>query len=105
MKLCGAPWLNLTVHHSGKVVACCADCSLSYPVGDIRHQSLEEIYNSERLRSLRQMHLTGKLPRHCRDCDAKQAYLVELSELIATLKEAGRTAQVEQILRLASKTI
>ena len=57
MNICGAPWLNLTVHHSGIVVPCCPDVKFLLKLGDITKQSIEEIWNSEKAERLRIQHV------------------------------------------------
>lgn len=49
------------VKHDGRVFPCCQSYMLDgAPVGDLRHQGLEEIVNSADLRQLRRLHATGR---------------------------------------------
>ncbi|HEX5430366.1 MAG TPA: radical SAM protein [Bryobacteraceae bacterium] len=49
------------VKHDGRVFPCCQSYMLDgAPVGDLREQTLEEIFNSEEMRYLRRMHAAGR---------------------------------------------
>jgi len=48
---CSVPFTQLFLYPTGEVFVCCEN---SYKVGDIRKQSIEEIWNSEAMQSLRQ---------------------------------------------------
>jgi radical SAM protein with 4Fe4S-binding SPASM domain len=98
MRVCSAPWLNLTVHHTGIVTPCCSDLGLTFPLGDLNAQSLKEIWESLRASDLRAMHLTSNLPEMCRRCEGKVGYLVEVSELILSLFNFKKFHQVKEIL-------
>jgi len=59
----------LFIRHDGTVSPCCRFQGRP-PLGDLKRQSFDEIWNSEALRSLRQAHVTGDLSgfEPCRDC-------------------------------------
>jgi hypothetical protein len=49
------------VKHDGRVFPCCQSYMLDgAPVGDLRQQSLAEIFNSENMRHLRRLHAAGR---------------------------------------------
>jgi radical SAM protein with 4Fe4S-binding SPASM domain len=49
------------VKHDGRVYPCCQSYMLDgAPVGDLRHQSLKNIFNSEDMRRLRKLHSAGR---------------------------------------------
>jgi radical SAM protein with 4Fe4S-binding SPASM domain len=49
------------VKHDGRVYPCCQSYMLDgAPVGDLREQSLEEIFNSEAMQQLRRVHAAGR---------------------------------------------
>jgi radical SAM protein with 4Fe4S-binding SPASM domain len=49
------------VKHDGRVYPCCQSYALDgEPVGDLRHQTLPEIFNSDSLRELRRLHGEGR---------------------------------------------
>ena len=76
MKICSAPWFNLTIHSSGKAVMCCIDYKLEYIVGDTNEQTLEEILYGEILERVRQQHSSGSLNfSPCNKCINKHYYM------------------------------
>jgi radical SAM protein with 4Fe4S-binding SPASM domain len=49
------------VKHDGRVFPCCQSYALDgAPVGDLREQPLEEIFNSDEMRRLRRAHVQGR---------------------------------------------
>jgi radical SAM protein with 4Fe4S-binding SPASM domain len=49
------------VKHDGRVFPCCQSYMLDgAPVGDLRHSSLSEIFNSDEMRRLRELHAAGR---------------------------------------------
>lgn len=64
--LCPAPWLVLDFDPEGNAHACCA--SALYPLGNVRHQSIREIWEGERTRTLRRALLAGDLDHGCSSC-------------------------------------
>lgn len=59
---CEFPWLSLTVMADGSVVPCTQDYNAEMVLGNVREQTLEEIWNGERYRALREWHVTGAFP-------------------------------------------
>lgn len=62
---CIMPFIHQNIKQEGKVAAC-----WRYPdrIGDYRHQTLEEIWNSDETRELRRALLNGERPVGCRSC-------------------------------------
>ena len=62
MRRCHYLWRGpMYVKHDGRVYPCCQSYGLDgSPVGDLRHQSLEEIFDSPDMRHLRQLHAAGR---------------------------------------------
>lgn len=59
---CRMLWRNLSVHADGKVSACCHDSEDELIVGDLtRGETLQQIWQGEAMRSLRQAHLEGRI--------------------------------------------
>jgi radical SAM protein with 4Fe4S-binding SPASM domain len=50
---CEYPYTIMAVYWDGRVVPCCMDYNAGYVVGDVRYQSLQEIWNSTQLQKLR----------------------------------------------------
>ena len=75
-KACFLLWRNMFISHEGKAFVCCQDVDGSVPIGDFRNETLEEIWNSGKMRSFRDMHVHGKMRNIplCAGCDLKQEY-------------------------------
>lgn len=61
---CIVPWLWLHMEPSGKVIPCCSNPKI---LGDIKTQSLEEIWNGEEMKKFR-LSLLEELPESCFSC-------------------------------------
>ena len=59
-QVCPEPFSRLAINFDGQVSVCCVDWSYGTIVGDLRKQSLEEIWNGELLREFRLKHLQGQ---------------------------------------------
>lgn len=74
---CEFPWTSLTVMSNGNVVPCTQDYDAKMIFGNIREQSLEEIWNSKKYQQFRQWHISGDFPKgnKCNEkCDLKKVY-------------------------------
>ena len=60
---CRMLWKNLTVYHDGRVSPCCYDAEGELVVGNVRDQSLREIWSGRSLQNLRDSHLTCQFNR------------------------------------------
>jgi radical SAM protein with 4Fe4S-binding SPASM domain len=69
-EVCPFPFYTLTVNSDGSVSVCCADWSHGTVVGDLRRESISEIWAGQRLAEFRKMHLRKERRRHpvCGDC-------------------------------------
>jgi radical SAM protein with 4Fe4S-binding SPASM domain len=69
--ICTFPWNALIIFWDGSVLPCSQDFFGSYILGNIKHSSLREIWNNEKMVSLRQKlaskKVTGLNP--CANCD------------------------------------
>lgn len=64
---CMAPWFGqLLVRQSGKVSLCCA--APQYVLGNLQENSLQEIWNGQRMREVREDFNKGRIPRVCGFC-------------------------------------
>jgi MoaA/NifB/PqqE/SkfB family radical SAM enzyme len=71
---CMAPWTHMHGLPSGDVIACCLSPT-SETLGNLREQSLTDIWNSERLRGLRRNMLAGiATPSICGRCYDKEKH-------------------------------
>lgn len=67
---CDYLWTSLSVQHDGSVALCCEDFEGRIALGNVRRQSLEEIWRGPLLQKYRQAHLAGRrgsMPL-CRGC-------------------------------------
>jgi radical SAM protein with 4Fe4S-binding SPASM domain len=69
---CNWLWKSLAIYWDGRVASCCADFSGDQIIGDVKKQSLREIWNGEQMVRLRTLQVEG---RHtdaplCSGCDA-----------------------------------
>lgn len=66
---CPFPWQYLVVQWNGDVVACCRDYNGRLVLGNVREKSLQDIWNGDNARQLRNAMATGKgLQRLCEVC-------------------------------------
>lgn len=76
--LCPQPRARLVFTDKADVaLPCCHDWRKSYALGDIRKQSLLEIWNSEKLKELRKAHVEGRhdeIPM-CKGCGEKASHV------------------------------
>lgn len=66
--VCAIPWMHLNFEPDGKVVPCCLTSTFKYFLGDLHKDSIGEIWNSEKMKSLRRIMLEGKQPEICVKC-------------------------------------
>ncbi len=75
---CRSPWEMLAIASDGRVVPCCYDMDCRMTLGRVPDQSLQEIWEGEPLKRLRERLRTGRfdnLPL-CSDCDKARTYLI-----------------------------
>lgn len=56
---CPFPWQYLAIQWDGTVVPCCRDYNAVNAMGNVRTQTLREIWNGEKYAAFRQQHRTG----------------------------------------------
>jgi radical SAM protein with 4Fe4S-binding SPASM domain len=66
--ICAIPWMHLNFEPNGKVVPCCLTSTFEYFAGDLNDQTVDEIWNSENMKSLRRTMIEGKQPEICIKC-------------------------------------
>jgi MoaA/NifB/PqqE/SkfB family radical SAM enzyme len=66
---CYRLWLTFTVLWDGRVSLCCADFDGHHVLGDLKTQSIAEIWNSPAYRAARREQLETGGPAICRSCD------------------------------------
>lgn len=66
---CPYLWDRIIIHHDGKVRFCEGDWQAKHAIGNVREQSLKEIWLGEQYRRLRQQHVTGTFDHpFCNPC-------------------------------------
>ncbi len=66
---CPFPWQYLVVQWNGDVVACCRDYNAVNVRGNVQNESLEEIWNNEKYKTLREEMIQGKFRNSiCKPC-------------------------------------
>jgi len=67
---CHNLWYGMAVLWDGSVSPCCMDMEGDYPVGNVAESSVLDLWNHERMVSLRQMQVEGRYKESdlCRDC-------------------------------------
>lgn len=69
--LCRKPWWRMTIAWDGRVLPCCLDYDAKMVLGNIKEQSLSEIWNGPKMKRLRREFLSGRVTNPlCRNCDA-----------------------------------
>jgi|TARA_Y100000294_G_C8522497_1_gene323491 radical SAM protein with 4Fe4S-binding SPASM domain len=74
---CEYPWSSLTVMADGNIVPCTQIPNNEIVLGNVKIQTLEEIWNGEKYKEFRKMHITGNFPeKHkCKNnCDQVKLY-------------------------------
>ncbi len=74
---CEFPWTSLTVMSNGNIVPCTQDYDAEMIFGNIKKDSLEDIWNGEKYKEFRQWHIDGSFPKgnKCNErCDLKKIY-------------------------------
>jgi radical SAM protein with 4Fe4S-binding SPASM domain len=61
---CGRAMAQISVHPNGKVGLCCFDPLVKYEFGDLKTQSLKEVYNSPKYVEFREWHRDGVAAKH-----------------------------------------
>ncbi len=66
---CHNPWQQVSVTWDGEVVPCCYDYDKKYVLGDVKKESLSQIWNGERMQALRKEFLSNNVQNFlCRQC-------------------------------------
>ena len=82
-KACSRPFFSLAINTDGSVVCCCVDWTRSTKIGNVREQTLKEIWNSDSLKRIQVMHLEGKrhLNEACRNCELLNGCLDDIDNV------------------------
>jgi len=64
---CIMPWIHQYINTTGDVYPCCT-AKYDFPLGNVRTNTIEEVWNSEEYKQLRLNMLQGKKSPHCETC-------------------------------------
>jgi len=69
--ICPQPFSRLTILEDGTILPCCVDLDANMKLGNIKGQTIKEIWEGEKLKEIRKLHLKGKFYQipTCRNCD------------------------------------
>jgi radical SAM protein with 4Fe4S-binding SPASM domain len=70
-KSCWLLWKRMCIFWNGEVTSCTSDVNGEYLLGDLKKQSIREIWNSEKMLSLKKLHKNRKFQQIplCSHCD------------------------------------
>lgn len=68
-KTCAQLWERMAVHWNGDVASCGEDLNGVNVMGNLREQSIMEVWNGEKMRAFKQKHKDGKFEGLCEHCD------------------------------------
>jgi radical SAM protein with 4Fe4S-binding SPASM domain len=70
-RTCKNIWERMTIYWNGDVVLCCEDVGGATNVGNLKNESIKEIWNSKKLKGIRALHRNGKFSSIplCKRCD------------------------------------
>lgn len=109
-EMCFYPWHSLSVMADGRVVPCCRDVNGDYVLGDLKTQTLEEIWNGEKMKKLRQDFINGNYKNPlCHMCKEKsleiglpkkdQKFINGMKELDRLLSETKNVDKYQPLSR------
>lgn len=104
---CILPWIHLHTWPNGNVFPCCIADS-DYPLGNLKDHSLEEIWNLDKMKTIRKEMLEGKEPSVCHRCfmhekmgtgsfreSSNNLWAHRIDEAIKTVDETGYNSKFE----------
>lgn len=83
--VCPAPFYVLKVNSDGIVTCCDVDWQKKTAIGDVREESLAEIWNGDRMKAFRLMHIEWRRRENaaCANCDFINSFPDDLDEIRA----------------------
>ncbi len=79
---CDQPWQRLFVRQDGIIFPCCIDSKKNYVLGNAFQESIREVWNGEKLNSLRKAHKCGRYNEigMCKNCEYLCGISIKVSE-------------------------
>jgi len=69
---CVLPWIHLAFEPNGKVLPCCLMSNFlhttGWKAGDLNTQTIDEIWNGDKMKEIRKQMLNGEEPKFCHKC-------------------------------------
>ena len=65
---CSQPFKRVYIIEDGTIYPCCSGYCIHYPLGNIKDMSLEEVWNGEKIKKLRELLKRNEMPDFCRKC-------------------------------------
>lgn len=65
---CIIPWIHTSIETTGDVYPCCVYDASNGAMGSLKDSTIEEIWESEKYKTLRSQMLSGIVPDGCKDC-------------------------------------
>jgi radical SAM protein with 4Fe4S-binding SPASM domain len=99
-EVCPVAFYSLSINFNGEVSICCVDWTMSTVVGDLRRESIVDLWNGEQLFEFRKMHLTGNRSAHkaCGDCFAVNGWIdnvdAQAGEILRRLTKQQETSRL-----------
>ena len=71
---CAFLWRLMVVAQDGRVALCCTDSRVQHEVGDLTTESVRQVWQGQRMRDLREVHVAGRLNDIpiCETCNHRQ---------------------------------
>lgn len=89
--ICPEPFKTLSINVNGDVSICCVDWAMTTVIGNVKNESLLDIWNGERIKTFRRTHLDGNRVKlkACSNCQYVQGanVLSDLDNYAGELKE------------------
>lgn len=105
---CFLLWRQMAFYYNGTAISCCHDFLHETEIGNIHHQTLEEIWNSSAMVELRRLHIEGRQQEIalCAGCNQPNASpsLVAGTTVLNTMQTKKAMIAVERVARIAGVT-
>ena len=81
---CQQPWQRVYVHNSGEVCPCCTFFNEELSLGNISENTIHELWNSDKMKSLRNIHKKGNYDENpwCKSCVKGTCGIIDEKEFI-----------------------
>ena len=88
-QICLNPWLSVSIQSNGNVTACCFSFGDDIILGNLRENTLSEIWKGEKVKQLRKEHETKQYRPICAHCYMRSPVLLHWNIFTSSLKTKG----------------